>query len=359
MATVNSHASLGFRPKGYEPMGAQIPPGVGGSDHAGAPIREEDRALFVEFLVSARRRSGRSLDDITTMTKVPARHLEALEQGQVELLPGGLYRRSIVRNYARAVGLDPTVALERFGELCGAEAVLPEFHGIPGIPSTPQHTDVLRQAIALAPVAAAKLQSIRAMANPARIRSPLSKIGEFVRPLAIAAAISVAVAIVAQFFLDGTRRSEDAAPAGAVTPAITTRTPPEPVRTQPAALMTSGPVASQPSASATREADVATATGAAVPTSLDTADRAEPQSTIGPDATPSEARLVITSLPAGGRVTVNGIGWGVTPVTVRNLPPGDKLVRVTKDGYVGQERLIRVGEQGGAQSVALILRERD
>jgi hypothetical protein len=359
MATVNSHASLGFRPKGYERMGAQMPPRVGGGDHPGAPISEEDRALFVEFLVAARRRSGRSLDEITTITKVPARHLEALEQGRVELLPAGLYRRSIVRNYARAVGLDPAVALERFGQFFGVEAVLPEFQGIPGIPSTPHYDGVLRQAIALAPVAAARLQSFRTIANPARMLTPLGKLRQHVGVLAIAAAIGVAVAITALFVLDGTRPSDEAAPAAAVSPANTASTPPALLRTQPAALVTSGSSVSQPPAPTTRQPDAGAAPGAAVPAVLDAAARAQPPSTVGPDTPASETRLLITSQPAGGRVTVNGIGWGVTPVTIRHLPPGDKLVRVTKDGYVAQERLVRLGEQGGSHSVALILRERD
>jgi hypothetical protein len=52
------------------------------------------------------------------------------------------------------------------------------------------------------------------------------------------------------------------------------------------------------------------------------------------------ATLVVQSNPAGARVTVNGIGWGVTPVTIRNLPAGPKRLRLSKDGYVSQERTV-------------------
>ncbi len=49
---------------------------------------------------------------------------------------------------------------------------------------------------------------------------------------------------------------------------------------------------------------------------------------------------MITSEPAGARVTINGTGWGVTPVTVRNLTFGAKTVRVTKDGYASAQRAV-------------------
>jgi hypothetical protein len=43
-------------------------------------------------------------------------------------------------------------------------------------------------------------------------------------------------------------------------------------------------------------------------------------------------------------VAVNGIGWGSTPITIQHLSPGDKRIRVTKDGYQAVERVIRVDE---------------
>jgi hypothetical protein len=58
----------------------------------------------------------------------------------------------------------------------------------------------------------------------------------------------------------------------------------------------------------------------------------------------SGTELVVITEPAGAHVTVNGIGWGVAPVTVRYLPPGDKLIRVSKDGYLTEERVVRLGE---------------
>ena len=56
----------------------------------------------------------------------------------------------------------------------------------------------------------------------------------------------------------------------------------------------------------------------------------------------------------GARVTINGIGWGQTPVTVKNLPLGTKTVRLTSDGYASQQRTVELGS-GGAYAVHMAL----
>jgi len=63
-----------------------------------------------------------------------------------------------------------------------------------------------------------------------------------------------------------------------------------------------------------------------------------------PASADSVTELVVTTQPAGARVTVNGIGWGTAPVTVRYLPSGVKRIRVSKEGYATEERLVRLAE---------------
>jgi hypothetical protein len=67
--------------------------------------------------------------------------------------------------------------------------------------------------------------------------------------------------------------------------------------------------------------------------------------------------LRVTSDPPGARITVDGVGWGVTPVTIRNLSAGMKRVRATKDGYVGDERLVSLST-GSGTAIQLRLRRR-
>jgi len=59
-----------------------------------------------ERLRNERLRRGLRLDEITAETRIRKHHIEAIEQGQFDLLPRGAYRCSFVAQYARALGLD-------------------------------------------------------------------------------------------------------------------------------------------------------------------------------------------------------------------------------------------------------------
>jgi hypothetical protein len=63
-----------------------------------------------------------------------------------------------------------------------------------------------------------------------------------------------------------------------------------------------------------------------------------------PPVVPSnpDGALVVSTDPPGARVTVNGIGYGVTPVTIRYLPFGDARIRVSHEGYSTEEHVVRV-----------------
>lgn len=69
---------------------------------------------FGNRLLRARERAGLSLRQIADATKQSVRNLSALENNRVAQLPGGIYRRSIVRAYAAHVGLDPEGTLRSF-----------------------------------------------------------------------------------------------------------------------------------------------------------------------------------------------------------------------------------------------------
>lgn len=66
------------------------------------------------LLRDAREQSGKSLRQIADATKLSVRTLGALEAEKIEQLPGGIYRRAIVRAYAREIRLDPEVILRAF-----------------------------------------------------------------------------------------------------------------------------------------------------------------------------------------------------------------------------------------------------
>ena len=85
--------------------------------------REGGLAAFGEDLRRAREERGVEVDAICGATKVSARHIRALEAGEFEELPGGVFRRGIVRSYLGAVGLEDGVWMRRFEASCQESGV--------------------------------------------------------------------------------------------------------------------------------------------------------------------------------------------------------------------------------------------
>ncbi len=84
-------------------------------------------AEFGEQLRAQREGRGISLDQMCATTKVNPRHFQALEQGDYKALPGGVFRRGIVRAYLAALGLEEQTWMPLFlqsfdAQVPGAEA---------------------------------------------------------------------------------------------------------------------------------------------------------------------------------------------------------------------------------------------
>ena len=70
-----------------------------------------------EILKNARIEKGYTLDDLQQITKIQKRYLQAIEDGNSEILPGRFYTRAFVKQYADIVGLDGEELLqEHLGE---------------------------------------------------------------------------------------------------------------------------------------------------------------------------------------------------------------------------------------------------
>lgn len=59
-----------------------------------------------KILREAREAKGLSIDDVQELTKIQKRYLEAIEEGNYEILPGQFYVRAFIRQYAETVGVD-------------------------------------------------------------------------------------------------------------------------------------------------------------------------------------------------------------------------------------------------------------
>src|SRR5947199_3191680 len=93
-----------------------------------------------ERLRRQRLQNRMSIEKIALDTKIGARLLEAIEAEQFEKLPGGVFRRSFVLQYARALGIDPE-------EIAAELKQLSQFDDIQVIPvpaATPVHDEPSR-----------------------------------------------------------------------------------------------------------------------------------------------------------------------------------------------------------------------
>ncbi len=69
-----------------------------------------------------------SLQDIAAQTKIGVRHLQALEEDRLDLLPGKFLTKAILRSYAKALGIDEDRIMNKFHE----EVLAQEQAGRPG-----------------------------------------------------------------------------------------------------------------------------------------------------------------------------------------------------------------------------------
>lgn len=90
---------------------------------------------FGENLRRERELRGIDLREVAEATKISVRFLQALENGRIDILPGGIFPRAFVRQYAAYLGLDP--------ERTVAEFMYAHASGEP-IPAAPQAAPVRR-----------------------------------------------------------------------------------------------------------------------------------------------------------------------------------------------------------------------
>lgn len=79
-------------------------------------------ASFGEKLRHEREMRGVALREIAEATKIGVRFLQALETDRMDVLPGGLFPKAFVRQYASFLGLDPDVLAAEFEAAHGEPA---------------------------------------------------------------------------------------------------------------------------------------------------------------------------------------------------------------------------------------------
>ena len=253
-------------------------------------------ARFGQLLREARELRGLTIEQVSSETHIPLGHIEALESGRIEALPGAMYRRAEARAYADAVGLDARVVLAALQR---------------AIDGNESAAELTTARVGAADVPAVAVDTV-----------PVSRLARAVLVLVLGCA-----ALLWQ------QPDEPTAIATATTlPAITTDTLEE--------VITRGEPA-RPAATIKRVLF-------------------DPRIAANGKRWPRDERLdqgvlVVHSTPRGARVTVNGVGWGATPIAIRYLPEGTVRVRVAKPRFRSAERVVTVRD-GEPSRIAIRLR---
>jgi transcriptional regulator with XRE-family HTH domain len=255
-----------------------------------------------ELLRRARKSRGLTLEQIANETRIPRRHLEALEHDDFAVVPAGFYRRAKIRMYARALNLDQSLAL---AELDRAEPV-------PELPRSQKPAFSRQRVLIVIGVVVAAAVFGRARGG----REPGLHVDAHVRSV-----------------IDSPQRS---APPVRETPPDAVVETSRPIQLDPVAPLSTP---SEGVLAVGIEATGARASAASNGVLAVTTEQAEAR--VSAD---SVTELVVTTQPAGARVTVNGVGWGLAPLTIRYLPAGDKRIRVSKEGYASEERMVNLAE---------------
>jgi len=257
-------------------------------------------AEFGERFRRGREQRQRSLEEIADATKISIHQLRALERGDLDRLPAGIYRRAIVRQYAVAVGLN-------------VEETIRDLAGV----STGVDVDV---------------QRVEVIAHPRGDAGSSPFAAAWWSSAAAVVILAVAAAIATAWYRAGT--TTPAAPSPVIAASA-----PTPEAEAPAIALVTATEAVEPAVSPPQTP---------TPAQTDTTG-----SVAAADST--EGELQITSEPSGALVTVNGVGWGPTPVTIRYMPFGKKLIRATKPGYVSVQRGLDFASDRRVQSVRIQL----
>jgi transcriptional regulator with XRE-family HTH domain len=258
---------------------------------------------FGQLLREARELRGLTTEQLSRETHIPIGHIEALETGRLHAVPGAMYRRAEARAYAEGVGLDPHYVL--------AELKIAEHR-----PDDVQGTET------------ALVHINRAAAPPQAAASPHGT--------------RVARAIVVLLLGAGALLWEDSEiPTLNIEPAATALPALDPATVFDEAVRLAEPPPAAPTLKRALFDPRIAANGKRWPS----------------DGRLDEGVLVVHSTPRGARVTVNGVGWGVTPVAIRYLPLGTLRVRIGKTDYRVQERTVHLTHEAPTSTLRVTLPE--
>lgn len=100
---------------------------------------------FGEKFRKEREKKGFSFDDVSHITKIGSRMLQAIEEENFDRLPGGVFNKGFIRTYAKHLGMNDEEAIASYLE-CTRQAQVAADQAADLAASTPTRTDPPRKA---------------------------------------------------------------------------------------------------------------------------------------------------------------------------------------------------------------------
>jgi cytoskeletal protein RodZ len=134
---------------------------------AASPQPTNSVGAFGDKFRQAREKKNISLDDVSNVTKISARMLQAIEEEHFDLLPGGVFNKGFIRAYAKHLGLNDQEAVSDY-LACLRQAQIDAQEVWQPAPPAPAATVTERR-----PAAAYQKPRIKAHAAPPPVQAPV------------------------------------------------------------------------------------------------------------------------------------------------------------------------------------------
>lgn len=211
---------------------------------------------FGDKFRKAREKKELSFDDVSNVTKISSRMLQAIEQEHFDQLPGGVFNKGFIRAYAKHLGLDPEEAVTDYlttlrQAQIDAHEVWEPHPPVIGRPAAPKALQVAAspkpEQKPEAPVQVEELPELQLprVEDLPRPRREFSVKGDAGHPSILIASIVVVIALIAFLW---TRHSH---PTASQTPLAAMQPTPTPQPAPPATTASSAAVNTPAAASAT------------------------------------------------------------------------------------------------------------
>ena len=309
-------------------------------------LKEHGRVSeFGDKFRKAREQKELSLDDVSNVTKISARMLQAIEQEHFDQLPGGVFNKGFIRAYAKHLGLNSEDAVNDY-LACLRQAQIDSHAGWDSEKRTDHRAPVVAKAGTAPPKTSAKVQGPVVVEElpelqlpraedirPARkeyLNGPTSR-----TPWGLMAAVALVLIAVILFWSRHSRNSEAAearsssvsvAPASSSPPSAAVPQTPTPVTTAMAVPKTATPVQQQPQA--TQPTPVANA-----PTPAATAQR-NPDATPARTATPANSATAPAKVEEKSDVTIRSFEMSVAKPSDKSPTSLSLVIRASENSWV-------------------------